>query len=56
VAVTVTKNRKLLSKNIIKNPVKSQLPPNFIIAIYSKGFFLDFLIDFFADFTPMFYL
>jgi hypothetical protein len=27
-----------------------------LIAIYSKGNFLDFLIDFFADFTPMFYL
>jgi hypothetical protein len=24
--------------------------------ILYKGFFLDFLIDFFADFTPMFYL
>jgi hypothetical protein len=27
-----------------------------LIAIYSKGFFLDFLIDFLADFNPMFYL
>ena len=30
VAVTVTKNRKLVSKNIFYNPVKSQLPPNFM--------------------------
>jgi hypothetical protein len=30
VAVTVTKNRKLLSEKIFKNPVKIQLPPNFM--------------------------
>jgi hypothetical protein len=34
VAVTVTKNRKLLSKNIFQNPVKSQLPPNFMEMIH----------------------
>ena len=30
VAVTVTKNRKLLSNYFFLNPVKSQLPPNFM--------------------------
>ena len=30
VAVTVTKNRKLLSNFFFLNPVKSQLPPNFM--------------------------